>query len=244
LALTEDGKLYIADVENQRVQVLAPTLPEPDPDSGLVLNGSFAGSGEIVENSGKVGMMKLDIFSHNDRSDRDPVSGLAYWVYGGSLPVDRSDVVVNESLYSLQLGENNIPSEPQGISEAWAYQVFYVRPEWLKPVLKFNYNVFTNDVKSKSNFIAEIQDGVGLNNLEVIVLEGFVGAAPGEAPAPATELGWKSAEFDLSPYRGKHIRLAFGNRNLYPDSLGIWSYVEKVEVKDEANKFYFPLIQK
>lgn len=243
MAITDDGIIYVVDGENQRVQVIAPTLPDPDPESGLVINGNF-GSSEIVEISGKVGMMKLDIFSNLDRSDRDSVSGLENWVYGGSLPVDRSDVVVNESLYSLQLGENNIPSETQGISEAWAYQVFYVRPEWLKPVLKLNYNVFTNDAKSKSNFIAEIQDGVGLNNLEVIVLEGFVGAAPGEVPVPATELGWKSAEFDLSPYRGQHIRLAFGNRNLYPDSLGIWSYVEKVEVKDEANKFYFPLIQK
>ena len=240
MAITDDGKIYIADVENQRVQIIAPTLPDPDPESGLILNGNF-GSSEIVENSGKVGLMKLDISSNLDRSDRDSVPGLEHWVYGGSLPVERSDVVVSESFYSMQLGEV-VTANAQGISDAWSYQVFFVRPEWLKPVLTFNYNIFTNDAKMKSNFIVEIQDGVGLNNLEVIVLDGFEDAVPGEVPAAGTELGWKSVEFDLSPYRGQHIRLAFASRNLYPSSLGIWSYVEKVEVKDEASKLFLPLM--
>jgi sugar lactone lactonase YvrE len=242
LALTEDGKLYIADVENQRVQIIAPTLPDPDPDSGLILNGRFTGPGEIMENSNQDELINRGNLFSASQLNQKSIPELEHWVYGGLLPVGRSSSEVNEGSYSMILGNERITANPQGISEAWAYQVFYVRPEWIKPVLSFNYNVYTNDSGSRSNFIAEIQDGVGLNNLEVVVLEGFEGSLPGEVPPAGTDLGWKSAEFDLSPYRGKFVRLVFRNRNLYPGSLGIWSYVENVEVRDKTSNIYLPLL--
>jgi len=240
MAITDDGLIYVVDGENQRVQVIAPTLPEPDPDSGLLLNGNFDPN-EIMGTLGRIGLMKINESAVYDELRSDTVQGLDYWVYGGPLSVARSSIVVNEGLSSLQLGKY-VEATEQGITEAWAYQVFYVRPEWIKPVLTFNYNVFTNDIGSKSNFIAEIQDGVGLNNLDVIIIDGYEGATPEEVPLTGTELGWKSVEFDLSPYRGQHIRLAFASRNLYPSSLGIWSFVEKVVVKDEVLKLFLPLM--
>lgn len=241
MAITNDGTIYIADVENQRVQVIAPSLPDPDPDSGLVLNGNF----NSLENKtyGEQDILKDNISNKTSQSNRSSIPGLDHWVYGGDLPINRSDLIVNQSMHSLQLGEDVSPVA-QGISEAWIYQSIYVLPEWRKPILTFNYKVITNDSKSSSNFIAEIQDGVGLNNLEIIVLDGFEGATSSDIPTPATDLGWKSIELDLSAYQGQHIRLAFGNRNLYPNSLGIWSYIEKIEVKDKVDNIYLPLIFK
>jgi hypothetical protein len=38
--------------------------------------------------------------------------------------------------------------------------------------------------------------------------------------------------YDLSKYKGQHIRLVFSNRNLWPNSWGIWTYVDDVRVLD------------
>jgi hypothetical protein len=241
MTISDEGQIFVVDGENQRVQVISPELPDPDQNSGLILNGDFS-STEVANTSSQSPGLAMSIPYAMTEVIREGVSGLDFWAYGGSLPIGRSAVMVNEGTYSLELGEQNTPAEPQGITEAWAYQAFYVRPEWVEPVLTFNYRVFTNDAKTKSNFIAEIQDGVGLNNLDIISLEGYEGNTPDEIPAAGTDLGWKSVEYDLSPYQGQYIRLAFSNRNLYPSSLGVWSYVEKVEVRDDALKMFVPLM--
>jgi hypothetical protein len=53
--------------------------------------------------------------------------------------------------------------------------------------------------------------------------------------------------FDLSSFKGQHIRLVFLNRNLWPASWGIWSYVDDVRVLDAgplpppgSNHVYLP----
>jgi len=239
MAITEDGEIYAVDGENQRIQVIAPTLPDPDPQSGLILNGEFQGAESLTHSSSLLKPTSLDTIK-----SREAHAGLKYWVYGGSLDVSRTSTHTNESAYALQLGSVVDTHADQGISEAWAYQVFYVRPAWVKPVLKFNYNVFTNENINKSNFIAEIQDGVGLNNLDILVLDGFDESTPLERLEAGTDLGWQFVDYDLSQYRGQHIRLVFSNRNLYPDSQGIWSFVERVRVEDHSLKNYLPLIKR
>lgn len=237
MAITEDGVIYAVDGENQRIQVIAPKLPEPDPDSGLILNGGFSGT-ETLSQTG----FSIEPASSRKGINREAVLGLKFWVYGGSLDVSRSSTQTKEGTYALQLGSEVNPPADLGISNAWAYQVFFVRPGWVKPVLRFNYKVFTNENIKKANFIAEIQDGVGLNNLDIIILDGYEGSTPLERPEAGTDLGWQTVEYDLSQYRGQHIRLVFSSRNLYPDSQGIWSFVERVRVEDQSLKNYLPLI--
>ena len=230
MAITQEGVIFAVDGENQRIQVLAPALPDPDPDSGLIQNGVF---GEILQVNSENGVLV------NTRT-ADP--GLRFWAYGGALNVSRSTENTNEGTISLQLGSVANPATDQGITDAWAYQVFYVRPDWTQPVLKFNYNVFSNDQISKSNFIAEIQDGVGLNNLDIIVLDGYQGIDQIDTSDTATNLGWKSVAYNLTPYKGQHIRLVFTNRNLYPDSQGIWTFIEKVRIVNSQNFIFLPII--
>jgi sugar lactone lactonase YvrE len=230
LDISNDGVLYIADAENQRIQAIGPNLPDPDPTTGLVLNGNFESS-DIVSRVPKSNvLMKTVSLDTLPMPLSGGVPGLDNWVYGGALGVSRSSTNTYEGNYSLQLGLENAPAIPQGIGEAWASQVFYVPEDWTTPTLKFNYNIFTNDARGKSNFLAEIQDGIGLNNLGVIVLDGYEGGVP----SVGTELGWKSVEYDLSLFRGQYIRLKFSNRNLYPDSLGIWAFVENVMVTNDS----------
>ena len=75
-----------------------------------------------------------------------------------------------------------------------------------------------------------IQDRVGLNHLATVVRDGYL--CGNFAPAPATDLGWRTRRYDLSAYKGQSIRLVFANRNLHPISRGIWTYVDDVRVVD------------
>ena len=192
----------------------------------------------------------------------DPYSGLALngtfesnpvlteWTYGGSLPVSRS-TNASQGTYSLQLAQPVAQTE-QGEGQAWAHQTFYVRPEWDRPILSFKYNMYVNDIMDYSDFFVAIQDGVGLNHLATVVRDGYQPCIPGTAPSAGTNLGWRSVNYDLSAYKGQHIRLVFSNRNLWPISWGIWTYVDDVKVVDAgplpppagSESLYLPAVSK
>jgi len=125
-----------------------------------------------------------------------------------------------------------IPQQEQGEGQAWAYQIFYVDPNWSRPVLSFAYQMHVNDILDYSDFLVEIQDGVGLNHLATILHDGYQPCTPGVAPATGTDLGWRTAAYNLSAYKGQSIRLVFANRNLWSSSWGIWTYVDDVRVVD------------
>jgi len=201
IAVDENDNIYIADTLNRRIQVFSLGFPEPDPYSGLVINGVFEASPSLTE-----------------------------WTYGGDLPVSRSAHAAQGS-YALQLGDTVAQTE-QGMGDAWAHTTFYVRPEWERPVLSFKYNMFVNDIMDYSDFFVAIQDGVGLNHLATVVRDGYQPCIPNIAPAAGTDLGWRSVTYDLSKYKGQHIRLVFSNRNLWQKSWGIWTYVDDVRVVD------------
>ena len=56
---------------------------------------------------------------------------------------------------------------------------------------------------------------------------------PPQAPPAGYDLGWRSGSYDLSAFKGQHVRLIFENRNLHHDlSLGIWTLVDDVRVVD------------
>jgi hypothetical protein len=125
-----------------------------------------------------------------------------------------------------------VPQTEQGLGEAWAHQTLYVDPAWQHPQLSFSYKMFVNDILDYSDFFVAVQDGVGLNHLANILRDGYRPCTPGVAPAPGTDLGWRRASYDLSAFKGQHIRIVFSNRNLWPQSWGIWSLVDDVRVVD------------
>jgi hypothetical protein len=151
------------------------------------------------------------------------------WTYGGSLLVDRASHATLGT-FSLQLSAP-VTQRNQGEGQVWAHQTIYVDPTWTRPVLSFSYDMWVNDIRDYSDFFVEIQDGVGLNHLATIVRDGYQSC--NNAPPPAAlDMGWRQAIYDLSAYKGQSIRLVFWNRNLWPNSWGIWTYVDDVRVVD------------
>jgi hypothetical protein len=219
IAVNATGNIYVADRNNNRIQEFSSGLPSPDATTGLALNGSFEVSPALSE-----------------------------WTTGGALPVTRAAHASQES-YSLQLGQS-VPNSPQGEGQAWAFTSLYVHPEWTRPVLTFQYNLFVNDIFDYSDFFVAVQDGVGLNHLATVLRDGFRACNnPGIPPSAGRDLGWRSVSYDLSAFKGRHIRIVFSNRNLWPDSWGIWSYVDNVRVLDAgalpspagAQRIYVPM---
>jgi hypothetical protein len=92
--------------------------------------------------------------------------------------------------------------------------------------------MFVNDIMDYSDFFVAIQDGVGLNHLETVLRDGYPGNV---APPAGHDMDWRTKTFDLSAYKGQHIRLVFSNRNLWTNSWGIWTTVDDVRVVDAAD---------
>lgn len=164
---------------------------------------------------------------------------LSEWSRVGELPIELGNYPSHGS-NSLLLGKADAHQQEQGKSKATAYSNFYVNPEWARPVLTFDYNMFVNDIKDYSDFYVEIQDGVGLSHLATVVHDGFNPCIPGVAPSAGRNLGWRSVKLDLSQYKGQHIRLVFSNRNRWDNAWGIWIHVDNVRVLDYG---YAPPIQ-
>jgi len=180
--------------------------------------------------------------------DFDSFSTPEEWTYGGDLPLS---IVNDSSLTSnaLQIGQPVIQAS-QGENKSWVYQTIYVDPTWARPIFNFKYNMFVNDILDYSDFFVEIQDGAGHDHLATVIRDGYQPCVPGTAPAAGTNLGWRSVNYDLSAYKGQHIRLVFSNRNLWPISWGIWTYVDDVKVVDAgplpspagSELLYLPLV--
>ncbi len=184
---------------------------------------------------------RIQVFSPQPLAP-DPTTGLVLngsfenepplmeWTYGGNLPVSRNTISSLGS-YSMRLGQP-VPRTEQGIGSAWSYTNLYVDPAWARPVLTFKYRMYVNDIMDYSDFFVAIQDGAGLNHLETILRDGFQPCVPGQPPTAGQDLGWRSGQKDLSAYKGQHIRIVFSNRNLWPQSWGIWTNVDDVRVLD------------
>ena len=208
----------------------------------MVANGGFESASEIKMDFGINDQFSSgDLTTTKDLSPRE-IPELQKWTYGGSLSISISDNA-QQGNNSLQLGET-VDQEFQGIGDAWAYQVVYIRPEWVFPELSFKYNVVTNDLMEYSDFFVEIQDGVGLNHLATVVRDGYESELKKTLPDPGTDLGWVTVTYDLSAFCGQTIRLVFSNRNLSPESNGVWSYLDDVVISDETEWVYLPLINR
>jgi hypothetical protein len=155
---------------------------------------------------------------------------LTCWAYGGELPVALVDRPRHGS-QAVQLG-TLVPAEPQPVGTAWLRQTMYIRPEWNQPILTFHYRMYVNDILAYSDFYVWLSrtDGAWLDD---IVRDGYPGP---HAPPPGHDVGWRTASYDLSPYKGQHVRLIFERRNLHGqpgyEPLGIWTLVDDVRVLD------------
>jgi len=192
----------------------------------LIIND--AGNGRVIEMSTVLQEDFLTGLIINGNFESTP--HLDNWTYGGTLPISENYNNIKQT-HDIKLG-NRDDQISQGEGKAWAYQTIYVRPEWDRPVLSFKYNMFVNDIMDYSDFFVEIQDGIGLNHLATVVRDGYQPCTPGTAPAAGTDLGWRTKTYDLSAYKGQYIRIVFSNRNLWPESWGIWTYVDDVKVID------------
>ncbi len=170
----------------------------------------------------------------NGTFEADPA--LSGWTVGGRLPVSRASHAV-QCRYSALLGKATDPT-PQGVSDAWAHTTVFVPAEWSHPELGFQYDVVTNDTQANASFFVEVQDVFGQNHLATLLAAGAPGSG-GQVP-PGDDLGWQSARFDLSAYKGQYIRLVFSVKNLQAGSLGVWAYIDGVTIRDAAASIAFP----
>ena len=204
IEFNNEGNLYLSDSGNERIQMFTQTIPEPDGYSGLVQNGS-------LENP----------------------EGLNEWSYYGTIAQDSvalSEVAI-EGEYSVRIGVP-VPQVEQGKKQAVASATFFVAPEMVRPLLTFNYRMFVNDNIHYSDFLVEVQTGDGQSNKAVVLHDGYQPCSGNYAPRPGRDLGWRTGSYDLSAFKGQHVRIVFSNRNLWPDSLGIWTNVDNVRVLD------------
>ena len=245
IAVDGRGNVYVADTWNHRVQKFTS-------DGTFLTQWGRGGSGPgqfdypqgiAVEGSGNIYVAdtwngRVQVFAA-DYPTPDAVSGLALngsfeatpdlvrWAYGGKLPVTLVEVARHGSR-AVRLGQP-VPAEPQPRGKAWLRQTVYVRSEWNRPVLTFYYRMHANDMFDSSDFYMWLSrtDGAWLAD---VVRDGYPGP---HTPPPGHDMGWRRAEYDLSAYRGQHVRLIFENRNLHGDmSWGIWTLVDDVRVVD------------
>jgi hypothetical protein len=124
-------------------------------------------------------------------------------------------------------------------------QTVYVRPEWKRPVLTFYYRMYANDILDYSDLYVWLSAPNGAWLADVL-RDGFRSPEdPPRAPSPGHDMGWQMATYDLSAFKGQHVRLVFENRNLHEgQSLGIWTYVDDVRVLDWPHSVYLPVTAK
>jgi DNA-binding beta-propeller fold protein YncE len=228
IAIDSNGNILVMDSMNQRLLVFYNDLVEETTRASQPgATGSSTRADAILEINGSF--------------EAEPA--LSDWTYGGTLPVSRSDNAYTGS-YSLLLAQPT-PAIPIGQSYAWAHNTVYVPTSWENPRLTLKYDMFFNDAIEASNLIIEILDGVGLNHLDTVLLEGYSNQAdPEELPASGAHTGWRSVGFDLSAYKGMYIRINFSIRNHQSTSLGAWAYIDNVRVFDFDGNYpvFLPLI--
>jgi hypothetical protein len=214
IAVDGSGNVYVADSGNNRIQKFAPDYPTPDPVHGLALNGSFEETPDLVH------------WTHTYT-----------YTYGGELLVMVTDTHAYTGTYAALLGE---PTEatPKERGMAWLRQTMYIRPEWERPVLTFHYRMFVNHTIDWSDFRVWLTRSNGAL-LDEIKRDGYDSLY---LPPPGHDMGWRTASYDLSGFKGQTVRVVFENRNLHRGSRGIWTYVDDVRVVGWPYSVYLPMV--
>lgn len=148
------------------------------------------------------------------------------WVHGGDLP---QTIVPNphSGSYSALLGMP-VESSEQPASSAWMYQIVTVPSDMPSPSFSFWYRIVTNDIRGWASFHVEIRDDSGTIILSEVLFDGY--DPPDNIAIPNNDLGWRAYSYNLSPYKGKTISLWFESKNEWDGALGIWTYVDDVQI--------------
>jgi outer membrane protein assembly factor BamD (BamD/ComL family) len=153
-----------------------------------------------------------------------------FWEHGGDSP--QSVVICSQGNYCALLGEP-VPCISQTTASAWMYQDFVVPnvPGTVTVTLSFTYHIATNDSIDWASFYVELRDQSDDALVRRVLHDGY--SVSGRVPICNNDLGWKlfSYSYDLSAYKCKTIRLYFENRNEWPSSQGIWTYVDDVVLR-------------
>ncbi len=253
IAVDENDNVYVTDTGNKRIQKFT-----SDGTFLTVWGSEGSGDGQFsgprgVEVDGDGNVYVAD--TRNNRIQKfapdyptpDPAHGLAFngsfeetpnlahWTYGGELPV----ALVNDaSTRVVRMGEP-VTATAQGQGMVWLRQTMYIHPEWARPLLTFRYRMFVNDISHHSDFYVRLTTS---NNawLADIKHDGF-DSPDNTPPSPGHDMGWRTASYDLSAFKGQTVRLVFENRNLWSTSWGIWTDLDDVRVVDDDGPPFWPV---
>jgi len=213
-----NGDIYVADGGNSRIQVFSFATSPDDPAARLLVNG--------------------------DMESNPPLSGWNYSVARGRvLPTTRQAGAPpgGTGNYVMRIGQP-VAQEAQQQQTARASQIVYVHPDLARPMLTFDHNLHVNDVIHYSNVRLEVTDAFGVNTLESVEF-GYNACNLAPLNAGALAMGWRTAGFDLTPYRGQYVRVIFSIRNVWPASKGIWAELDNVAVANApapAHRSFLP----
>ncbi|MBI4673838.1 MAG: SMP-30/gluconolactonase/LRE family protein [Chloroflexi bacterium] len=248
VAVDSENNVYVADTRNHRIQKFDSSsnyldqwtiYGAGDGHSGTPVGIAISAAGEVLVVDQD--FARLEVYGIG-YPPPDPLTGLILngrfetgldaWTFGGTLPIGRT--LAGAGGYALLLGKP-VPQTKQGQAFASAQQTFYVDPLWANATLYFDYQMHVNDTVDYSDFFIEIEDAVGLNHLATVLRDGYLSCKGRRyPPPPGKQLGWfRNNTYDLTLFKGQTIRLKFSNRNLWPNSWGIWTHVDNVKVLDQ-----------
>ena len=143
------------------------------------------------------------------------------WEHGGELKQsvkcdgDQCYAVLGSPEYKC---EGDVP-----IGEAWIKQSFQV-PQMVSPTLSLRYRVFSYDLDIVDFFQVQINDS------PVAKIGNPLWNAPSCDLEP-WDSGWRTFEFDLSPYKGQSVEVLLSNVNETHEWYNTWTQVDDVQVR-------------
>lgn len=167
---------------------------------------------------------------------------IAPWQTGGTL--GRSlDNNACEGRWAMRLGDpiTWIPNKPITVpaSSAWMSQPVTVPSNMDNPYLAFCYDIVTHDNYHWSSFHVEIRDDQS-QTLAQVLRDGY--NRGGNTARANNNLGWRTAAYDLRPFKGQTVWLWFENRNEHDGARGIWTYVDAIRIVDRPYQTYLPAL--
>jgi hypothetical protein len=159
------------------------------------------------------------------------------WYYEGDEKPELASNAIHGS-QSVRLGQPALPAPKSSTSRV--YHEMVIPENYDRPVLSFWYQICTNDSIHYSDFraylITSTVDIAGTEPItaEVIKRDGYRCCEDQDtAPLAGYDLQWRTASYDLTHLKGQTVTLVFETNNLDTEySLGIWTYVDYVQVVD------------
>ncbi|MCG2767931.1 MAG: immune inhibitor A, partial [Anaerolineae bacterium] len=152
--------------------------------------------------------------------------GLQSWGTGGELAVDSSASGPHGGILAALLGSPLYRCKRAPEGQAWLSQSIRV-PSNGAPALRFWYRIVTydrnKDLLSRGDYLEVQVEGDQV--LRDMKREGEYG----RCDLPPSDLGWREAVVDLSPWRGQEVEIRFLLHT--DDEYNTWVYIDDVSVR-------------